>query len=288
MSVFFFTPNTTTTKKALLEAKWRKTKTDVDWWISEWVQRRYGDIAANLSSVNDAWKILKKEVHSSPFHEVSFVELRPSFEGLESETEWSGHAVAEIGGGRLAISPNENERASAEGLWEAWGKMLEGSKELGKVETFKHDISILGREVLANLFMKLRVEFHAAYKRKDATKVEEIGKKMIGLIADMDRLLGTTRTQLLGKWLADARTCAAPATEVDLFEFNARNQVTMWGPTGEINDYARKSWSGLYSSYYQPRWSLFIKEVSDAVRSGKDFSQDDFNDDCLEIGRAHV
>ena len=28
-------------------------------------------------------------------------------------------------------------------------------------------------------------------------------------------------------------------------EFNARNQVTLWGPNGEINDYAAKSWGGL-------------------------------------------
>lgn len=29
-----------------------------------------------------------------------------------------------------------------------------------------------------------------------------------------------------------------------LFEYNARNQITLWGPNGEIVDYANKQWSG--------------------------------------------
>lgn len=28
-------------------------------------------------------------------------------------------------------------------------------------------------------------------------------------------------------------------------EFNARNQVTLWGPKGQISDYANKNWAGL-------------------------------------------
>ena len=30
-------------------------------------------------------------------------------------------------------------------------------------------------------------------------------------------------------------------------------QITLWGPNGEIMDYAAKQWSGLFSSYYTPR-----------------------------------
>lgn len=42
-----------------------------------------------------------------------------------------------------------------------------------------------------------------------------------------------------------AREAARPKTEADAFERQALNQVTLWGPTGENNDYARKEWSGL-------------------------------------------
>ena len=29
-----------------------------------------------------------------------------------------------------------------------------------------------------------------------------------------------------------------------MFEYNARNQITLWGPNGEIVDYANKQWAG--------------------------------------------
>lgn len=32
--------------------------------------------------------------------------------------------------------------------------------------------------------------------------------------------------------------------ESDLYEYNARNQITLWGPSGEIKDYANKQWAG--------------------------------------------
>jgi alpha-N-acetylglucosaminidase len=63
-----------------------------------------------------------------------------------------------------------------------------------------------------------------------------------------------------------------------MLEFNARNQVTLWGPPlfvpnkqhtatnpGNPQDYAGKTWAGLFSSYYQPRQQLFMSMLQDAV-----------------------
>ena len=41
-----------------------------------------------------------------------------------------------------------------------------------------------------------------------------------------------------------------------LYEFNARNQLTLWGPDGQIMDYAGKQWAGLVADYYIPRWQV--------------------------------
>lgn len=40
-----------------------------------------------------------------------------------------------------------------------------------------------------------------------------------------------------------------------------RNQVTLWGPDGQIHDYARKEWGGLMAEFYAPRWEMFFKEL---------------------------
>lgn len=58
---------------------------------------------------------------------------------------------------------------------------------------------------------------------------------------------------MLGPWVAAARAAATSPAEADLLEFNARNQVTLWGPGAggpSIVDYARKQWGGLVRSYY--------------------------------------
>ena len=47
--------------------------------------------------------------------------------------------------------------------------------------------------------------------------------------------------------------------------------MTLWGPNGEILDYASKQWSGLFKSYFLPRWELFFEVLEECLRSGKTF-----------------
>jgi alpha-N-acetylglucosaminidase len=44
----------------------------------------------------------------------------------------------------------------------------------------------------------------------------------------------------------------------DLLTYNARDQVTLWGPKREISDYASKERSGLVGGYYAKRWEIWI------------------------------
>lgn len=51
----------------------------------------------------------------------------------------------------------------------------------------------------------------------------------------------------------------------------ARNLITLWGPEGNILDYARRTWSGLIKDYYAPRWSLFFSQLMDKKGGSKKF-----------------
>jgi len=80
------------------------------------------------------------------------------------------------------------------------------------------------------------------------------------LVKDIDILLSTEPQFLLGKWISAAKAAAADRRSSSaLAEYNARNQITLWGPWGNILDYAAKQWSGLVSFYYLPRWRLFFR-----------------------------
>ena len=49
------------------------------------------------------------------------------------------------------------------------------------------------------------------------------------------------------------------------FLFSAKNQITLWGPHGEINDYSAREWNGVVGDYYYGRWKLYIDMLFDAL-----------------------
>lgn len=61
---------------------------------------------------------------------------------------------------------------------------------------------------------------------------------------------------------------AAAAAAASLYAYNAANQITLWGFTGQISDYSSRQWGGLISSYYLPRWQIFITTILQELANG--------------------
>ncbi len=112
----------------------------------------------------------------------------------------------------------------------------------------------------------------------------------------------STRAELflLGRWTEAAKEFGTNEAERTLLEFNARNQVapssgcrrlmerplcarrvqiTLWGPHGEITEYASKPFSGLVSDYYARRWTMFME----ALRQKGGFDAGSFNSRVREF-----
>ena len=53
---------------------------------------------------------------------------------------------------------------------------------------------------------------------------------MLAGISDADALFASDEHYLLGKWIETAKAFGTSDDEKKLLEFNARTQVTMWGP----------------------------------------------------------
>ena len=73
---------------------------------------------------------------------------------------------------------------------------------------------------------------------KSTPLLHENGLVFIDLLKDMEEILSTNKNFLLGPWLESAKALATNEEEKKIYEFNARNQITLWGPNGEILDYA--------------------------------------------------
>ena len=79
---------------------------------------------------------------------------------------------------------------------------------------------------------------------------------------------------------AKARNCGTTPEEKDLYEWNARVQITTWGPRqcadkGKLRDYAHKEWNGILKDFYYPRWQAFLQTLRDNM-DGKPLESIDY------------
>lgn len=85
-----------------------------------------------------------------------------------------------------------------------------------------------------------------------------------------------------------AAGCRRKAEEVggdeSNFLFNAKNQITLWGPHGEINDYSTRQWNGLVGDYHFHRWTEYLKTVEACVVENRTLSLGDYHERMMQYG----
>ena len=90
-----------------------------------------------------------------------------------------------------------------------------------------------------------------AFHRRDYNSTEAMSAAWKQLATDLDTVLGCDQNFMVGPWIAAARATAEGGAEEDNLEYNARNQITLWGPKrASLADYARKQWNGLLLTYH--------------------------------------
>jgi alpha-N-acetylglucosaminidase len=129
--------------------------------------------------------------------------------------------------------------------------------------------------MLASVVLNAQAGNETDYNRTFAN----LKRHMLGLMSRLDDVLGSNANYLLGAWTSSAERLATTPWEKANSLYNAKNQVTMWGPSGQINDYAAKGWSGLYTDYYMGRWSLFFDELEKI--GPVNWDHDQWNNACL-------
>ena len=198
-----------------------------------------------------AWSILFKEIYhdrSVPGHS-PLMNLRPSF-GRSSSYHSSVRYTYD----------NDRLREAIQLLLAADGR--------GSAYTF--DVVNLTRQWLSNNFDTLSFQYKEAYDARDRERLDKTRDRMLAILDEMDRLLGSQTYFLVGKWIADARGWGADATEANYFESNARDLLTSWGDRGNmLTDYANRTLSGLVGSYYKGRWELFFDAVEKSLDAGE-------------------
>ncbi|GAA3580540.1 alpha-N-acetylglucosaminidase [Snuella lapsa] len=246
----------------VFEKAWSEGKTDTRKWIKNWADMRYG---SSIESSRAAWEILHREIYkdSARLGQATLTNARPTL----------------AGSGNWTTDPTINY--NNEDLFKAWELLLESPSN---TSSYKYDIANIGRQVLGNHFAVLRDDFTKNYNAKNLDGLKESGEKMLVLFDDLDKLLATQSSFLIGKWLEDAKAFGANEKEQKYYEHNARNIVTTWGTASQsLNDYANRSWAGLTKNFYKKRWQMFVDRVIKAVESNEVFNEEAFYDKVTQF-----
>jgi alpha-N-acetylglucosaminidase len=268
----------------MMQMSYSQNPPKVDQWVDDYAVRRYGldaiaaDHRENAKALaSNAWKGLLANNYEGETpvchhycHRESILTQKPSLSLAQTTGNQAGPLV-EV----WALFSDARQSTN-----------VSSSVELDATNAMEYDLVDVGRQVLANLFYDYYGLMLAAFYRGDKVNFASIARDMMSLLSDLDDLLSSHRSYLLGNWISSARAWGEDATESDLMDYNARNQITLWGDVGEIDDYAMKQWGGLVGEYYQHRWALFFKFATAALNEGTTFDTNAFQQQEIQIGQT--
>ncbi|XP_050508396.1 alpha-N-acetylglucosaminidase isoform X2 [Diabrotica virgifera virgifera] len=234
----------------MTEQAWRKESANLTTWFENYALRRYGKSNAKI---NEAWQLLKNTVYDfSGLHK-----LRGKYAITWTPTlkldVWTWYNYSEV--------------------FDAWDIFVRNADDLKNSPGFLHDLVDLTRQVLQIYGDIYYPKIVTAFRDDDYTNFSQHATVFMEIFDDLELILSTNKAFLLGPWIEAAKSCGNNSQESNLFEYNARNQITLWGPEGEIINYANKQWSGIVANYYKPRWEIFINRMNYSLLHNTWFSE---------------
>lgn len=249
-----------------LDSAFRSDKINLSEWVSDFVQRRYGGISQEI--LNSAWQNLLQTAYNydlSRLHRTVH-HGKNRMKKLKKINFYGDHIAKNILTKSPSLTMTEISWYDKSEMYKIFDNFIEASKETtaSSNKLFKHDLIDVTRQTIQFAVSALYKRIVTSYRNKNLNELQDASTKFLAVLDELDVILGAGEKFLLGKWLSDAKKLATNSEEEIQYEYNARNQITLWGPNGEIRDYAAKQWSGLIADYYKPRWNVFINAVNDS------------------------
>ncbi|XP_076231245.1 N-acetyl-alpha-glucosaminidase [Calliopsis andreniformis] len=237
------------------EMAYRKESVNLDNWFENYASRRYG--AWNEYAVA-AWKNLGRTVYNY----AGALKIR----------------------GRYVITRRPNLNIipwtwyNRNALYYTWSIFMQARHGRKNSTLYRHDVVDLTRQVLQLKADEVYTAAVDSFNRKNITAFKLYSDILLQIFDNMELILASGKDFLLGTWLEDAKSLATNDAEKQLYEYNARNQITLWGPRGEIRDYGNKQWSGLIQDYYKNRWIIFLDALNNFLTKGTKLNMTDINE----------
>ncbi|MEE6516461.1 hypothetical protein FKM82_025959 [Ascaphus truei] len=248
------------------EIGWSSGPLHLSQWISGYADRRYGQREPNARA---AWQLLLRSVYNC---------TQP----------WKDHNHSPLVR-RPSLQMNTDVWYNRSDIYEAWRLMQDASHSLAKSGTFLYDLVDVTRQAVEQLVSDYYIEVKSAFENQALEQLMVAGGVLVyDLIPELDNLLSSQPQFLLGRWLEAASLMASTKEEAALYDMNARNQITLWGPAGNILDYANKQFGGLMQDYYGERWTLFVWYLVESLNTEVPFHQEKFNQVVFQVEQGFI
>lgn len=241
------------------ELPWRAEEVKKADWLKSYAYARYG---VQDPAIDEAWAVLGNSIYNCPRgnnqqgpHESIFCS-RPSLNSFQASS-WSKMANY--------YDPADTRRAAE--------LMLSVADKYKGNNNFEYDLVDIVRQSIADQGRLTYNHAIADFKTFNRDGFEKNSEKFLNLIMLQDSLLATRREFKVGPWIEFARNAGTTQDEKDLYEWNARVQVTTWGnrtcAEAGLRDYAHKEWSGMLRDFYYPRWKAYFDSLNGELHGTK-------------------
>lgn len=223
----------------LTDMAWRSSPVDLQKWIANYCTSRYG---AYPKGMKLAWKYLLESVYSSK------------------------------SGGPLYLYQHEpmlriyNSGLASKNFDKAVALFLSCREELKGRELYRDDAIELAAQYASLTVDSLLDRAIASQKKKDFGERNNSFAEAFGILPKIDELLRAHPLFRLKRWADLARRWGDTPKQRDYYETDAKLQITVWGGTPRLSEYAAKVWSGLVEGYYLKRWEKFADSLEHGTR----------------------
>lgn len=250
----------------MCELPWRPEKFTKEEWLKGYIKARYGTYDETVAK---AWDILANGIYNCPFgnnqqgtHESIFCG-RPSLNNFQASS-WSKM--------ENYYDPTTTEDAAR--------LMLKVADKYKGNNNFEYDLVDIVRQSLSDRGRIVYNQTVADFKSFDKKSFAAHSQEFLNILLAQDRLLATRSEFRVGRWIEQARNLGTTPEEKDLYEWNARVQITTWGDRvcandGGLRDYAHKEWNGILKDFYYKRWAAYWQTLQD-VLDGKPMVELDY------------
>ncbi len=222
-------------------------------WTRGYVKARYG---TDDPVLQQAWQLLIHSIYNCPAGNNQQGPHESIFDGRPSLTNFQAKSWSKM---RNYYDPSSTLEAAR--LMTSVAERYRGHNN------FEYDLVDVVRQAMDDQARLQYLHTIADYNGFDRKAFSLDSAHFLNMLLLQDKLLGTRREFRLGTRIEQARSLGKTAAEKDLYEWNARVQITTWGnrtaaDTGGLRDYAHKEWQGLLKDFYFMRWHTYLDALS--------------------------